>query len=396
VSQEEGSVKAIDTVLKEAVSRRRVAGVAAAVATRQGVVYEGAFGTADVANGVGLGVDSIFRIASMTKAVTSVAALQLVERGAIRLDDDAAKHVPELGDVRVLERFDAASGEPVLRPPARPISVRHLLTHTSGFSYEMWSPEVVAYREQTGLPSVMDAGDGFMSAPLLDDPGARWDYSISTDWLGRLVERVSGSNLDDYLRQNVLGPLAMHDSLFELPPEKLGRLATVQQRQADGSLGELPFGPPTPNGFYEGGGGLVSTAGDYLRLLRMLLDGGALDGTRILEERTVQRMGEGHIGDLPLRELRTTNADLSRDVDFFPGVAKTWGLGFLVNTEPLEGRRTAGSLSWAGFFNTYYWIDRTTGVCGTILMQMLPFFDTEALALYDAYERAVYSSVSER
>ena len=389
-------MKAIDTVLKEAVSRRRVAGVAAAAATRRGVTYEGAFGTADVANDVGLSIDSIFRIASMTKAVTSVAALQLVERGAIGLDDDAAKHVPELGDVRVLERLDAATGEPVLRPPARPITVRQLLTHTSGFSYEMWSPEVVAYREQTGLPSVMEAGDGFMRAPLLDDPGARWDYSISTDWLGRLVECASGSNLDEYFRQNILGPLAMHDTLFELPPDKLARLATVQQRQADGSLAELPFGPPTPNGFYEGGGGLVSTAGDYLRFLRMLLGGGALDGVRVLEERTVDQMGVGQIGDLPVRALRTTNADLSRDVDFFPGTAKTWGLGFLVNTEPLEGRRAAGSLGWAGFFNTYYWIDPETGVCGVILMQLLPFFDSEAMTLYDAYERAIYSALSER
>jgi CubicO group peptidase (beta-lactamase class C family) len=388
-------MKAIDAVLKDAVSRRRVAGVAAAAATRRGVAYEGAFGTAGVASDAGLRIDSIFRIASMTKAVTSVAAMQLVERGVIGLDDDAAKHVPELGDVRVLERLDAASGEPVLRPPARPITVRHLLTHTSGFSYEMWSPEVVAYREKTGLPSVMDGGDGFMRAPLLDDPGARWAYGISTDWLGRLVEHVSGSNLDEYLRQNILGPLAMHDTIFELPPDKLGRLAKVQQRKADGSLAELPFGPPNPNGFYDGGGGLVSTAGEYLRFLRMLLGGGALDGARILKEQTVRSMGEGHIGDLPVRVLKTTNADLSRDVDFFPGITKTWALGFLVNTEPLEGRRAAGSLSWAGFFNTYFWIDPQAGVCGVALMQMLPFFDSEAMALYDAYERAIYSALSD-
>jgi methyl acetate hydrolase len=389
-------MQATDTVLKGAVAEGRIAGVAAAAGSRESVVYKGAFGMADPANDVALEIDSIFRIASMTKAVTSVAAMQLVDRGAIALDDDAAKHVPELGDVGVLERFDPATSAPVLRPPVCPITVHHLLTHTSGFSYEMWNADVVAYQQKTGLLSVIGQGDGHMGAPLFGDPGARWDYSISTDWLGRLVERVSGSNLDEYLRQNILGPLSMDDTFFEVPSNKLARLVKVQQRLADGSLVDAPLGPPAPEGFYSGGGGLVSTACDYIRFLRMLLNGGTLDGVRILEERTVQAMGENQLGDLPVRVLTTADENLSLDVDFFPGVAKTWGLGFLINTDPLEGRRAAGSLSWAGFFNTYYWIDPETHVCGVILMQMLPFFDTEAVALYDEYERAVYSVLSGR
>lgn len=248
-------MKSIDAVLEAAVAGRRLPGVVAAAATRQGVVHEAAFGSADAAGAVRLQADSIFRIASMTKAVTSVAAMQLVERGAIGLDDDAAKHLPELGKLRVLAGYDPASGEPVLRSPVSPISVRQLLTHTSGFAYEMWNAELAAYREKVNLPSILEGGDGFMGAPLLADPGARWDYSSSTDWLGRLVERVSGSSLDDYFRDRIFEPLGMHDTCFEVPPDKLGRLVSVLQRQADGSLVELSLGPPTPNGFYGAGEG---------------------------------------------------------------------------------------------------------------------------------------------
>jgi CubicO group peptidase (beta-lactamase class C family) len=387
-------MESVDRVLDAPVKKGRILAVAAAAATRDGTIYEGAFGLADPENQIGLELDSIFRIASMTKAVTSVAAMQLVERGVIALDDEAGKHLPELGDVQVFDGFDPQTGEPVLRPPASPVTVQQLLTHTSGFSYEYWSTTVAAYREKTGLPSVLEEGDGFMAAPLFADPGTDWDYSISTDWLGRLIERVGGSNLDEYFRQNILDPLGMHDTLFEIPPDQLGRLVVTQRREADGLLALFPLAPPKPQGFYSGGGGLVSTAGDYLRFLRMLLNGGTLDGARVLEQQTVQAMGAGQIGDLPVRALKTANVSLSLDVDFFPGVAKTWGLGFLINTDPIEGRRAANSLSWAGFLNTYYWIDPESEMCGVILMQLLPFFDTEAIALYDEYERAVYSTLS--
>jgi CubicO group peptidase (beta-lactamase class C family) len=257
----------------------------------------------------------------------------------------------------------------------------------------MWNEDIVAYLAKTGLPSALAGGTGFLAAPLICDPGDRWEYGISTDWLGRLVERISGVNLDEYFRRNILDPLEMADTYFELPTEKVGRLVKVLQRQQDSSLTELDYPAPAPNGFYGGGGGLVSTAGDYLRFVRMLLHDGVLDGARILASETVALMGENHLGALPIPVMKTTNPMLSRDVDFFPGVNKTWGLGFLINTEALAEGRAAGSLCWAGFYNTYYWIDRETGVGAVLLTQLLPFYDDKVIALLHEYERALYSCV---
>jgi methyl acetate hydrolase len=384
-------VIAIDSLLERAVAAGVAPGVVAVAANADGLLYEGAFGQSDVAAGLPMEIDALFRIASMTKAVTSVAVMQLVEQGRVELERPASEYVAELGEVQVMEGF-GEDGMPMLRAPARPITVRQLLTHTAGFGYEIWSADLVRYLEATGLPSIFADGDDFLAAPLLFDPGERWEYGINTDWLGVLVERVSGNPLDTYLREHILDPLGMPDTHFTLPEREQPRLATAHARLADGTLVEQPREPLPPATFLHGGDGLVSAARDYLRFLRMLLGGGELDGVRVLEAATVDRMGRNQIGELAAGTAGSVNAAISNDFDFFPGSVDRFGLGFLINTEPVPGGRSAGSLTWAGLYNCYYWIDRESGVTGLLLTQILPFGDARVLELLADFERAVYSS----
>jgi CubicO group peptidase (beta-lactamase class C family) len=385
----------IDDLLREAVSKRRVVGVAAAAATTDGLFYQGAFGRLNEAQSSELHIEGIFRIASMTKPIASVAAMQLVESGKLSLDTDVAGILPELRDPQVLDGFDEESGEPILRPAATVITPRQLLTHTSGLAYEIWSPEILQYMERMGVPSAFAGGTGFLEVPLVHDPGSRWCYGINTDRLGQIVERVSGMRLDAYLRQHVLGPLGMPETDFAVTESPRSRVPPVFARQDDGSLSLAaePYAAPTRVDFCSGGGGLHSTALEYLRFLQMILRGGELDGARILARETVELMSQNQIGELEQEILRTAMPEISNDVDLLPGTVKKWGLGFMVNTEPIEGGRAAGSLAWAGVFNSYFWIDPGSGICGVLLTQILPFFDQEVVPLFEDFERAVYDSL---
>lgn len=380
---------AIDALLENAVTAGDVPGVVALAADDRGVIYQGAFGRRGRDGEAPMTPDSVFWLASMTKAITSVAAMQLVEEGKLALDAPIARVLPELAERPVLEGFDDA-GQPRLRPARQPITLRHLLTHTAGFGYDMWNAEIGRVMAQAGVPHAISRRRAALQTPLLFDPGERWTYGVNTDFVGRAVEAVSGRTLQAHFRDHILGPLGMNDTDFILTPAARARRVLMHQRQADGSLAPIDFEPTEPLEFFMGGGGLFGTAGDYLRFLRMLLAGGTLDGVRILRPETVALMAENQIGDLEAGILRTVQPALSNDVDFFPGMRQKWGLGFLINTEDSPQGRKAGSLAWAGLGNTYFWIDRTANLTGVILMQILPFADQKAVALYGAFERALY------
>jgi len=385
------SSKAIDAIFAEATERKAVPGVVATAANAGGVVYEGAFGRRDLTTGVAMTTDTVVWIASMTKAVTATAAMQLVERGKLSLDAPAAAVVPELKAAQVLEGFDAA-GQPKLREPKRPITLRHLLTHTAGFSYEIWNPAVAQYQAITNTPGITTCTNAALTTPLMFDPGERWEYGINIDWAGKMVEAVSGQRLDRYFEQNILGPLGMRDTSFKLSPSQQSRLASVHQREANGTLAPIEFGIPQDPEFHMGGGGLYGTAGDYLRFTRMIMADGELDGARVLRPETVAQMAENHIGELESGVLKTAIPPLSNDVELFPGMSKKWGLSFLINTQPSPTGRSAGSLHWGGLANTYFWIDRTKQVCGVFLSQLLPFIDRAATDLFARFETEVYRS----
>ena len=385
------SSKAIDAIFAEATERKAVPGVVATAANAGGVVYEGAFGRRDLTTGVAMTTDTVVWIASMTKAVTATAAMQLVERGKLSLDAPAAAVVPELKAAQVLEGFDAA-GQPKLREPKRPITLRHLLTHTAGFSYEIWNPAVAQYQAVTNTPGITTCTNAALTTPLMFDPGERWEYGINIDWAGKMVEAVSGQRLDRYFEQNILGPLGMRDTSFKLSPSQQSRLASVHQREANGTLAPIEFGIPQDPEFHMGGGGLYGTAGDYLRFTRMIMADGELDGARVLRPETVAQMAENHIGELESGVLKTAIPPLSNDVELFPGMSKKWGLSFLINTQESPTGRSAGSLHWGGLANTYFWIDRTKQVCGVFLSQLLPFIDRAATDLFARFETEVYRS----
>jgi CubicO group peptidase (beta-lactamase class C family) len=372
----------LDEALTAAVTRKDVPGVVAMAANRGGLVYQGAFGMADVAHARPMTLDAILRIASMTKAITSVAAMQLVERGRIGLDDPVEKYLPDLAHLSVFESFDSRTGAYTVRPVTKTLTVRNLLTHTSGLGYNFTSPIVRDFKPRDG--------ERYAAGPLLFEPGERWLYGTSTDWVGRLVESVSGKTLDEYFRERILGPLGMSDTLFNVPENKYSRLVTVHRRQSDGTLVEQANQPTPAVTEFNGGGGLSSTAGDYIRFMRMLLNHGQLGGVRILSADTVALMGRNHIGELGVGALKTAMPERSNDFTFINDGRDKWGLGFLITTAHVTGKRSAGSLSWGGINNTYFWIDPARGVAGVIMMQFLPFADAKALALYDAFERGVY------
>jgi methyl acetate hydrolase len=386
------TIKTIDTTLSEAVERRAVPGVVAMAAADRGVIYEGAFGRRDLATNAAMTPDTVVWIASMTKAITATAVMQLVERGKLALDGPAATVVPELGAAKVLEGFDAA-GQPRLRAPKRPITLRHLLTHTAGYGYEIFNAAVAQYQTATGTPGITTCTNAALTTPLLFDPGDRWEYGINIDWAGKMVEAVSGQRLDRYFEQNIFGPLGMRDTSFKLSPSQQSRLASVHQRGADGTLAPIEFGLPQEPEFLMGGGGLYSTAGDYLRFAQMIMRDGALDGAAVLRPETVAQMAQNHIGPLEVGPVKSAMPELSNDVELFPGISTKWGLSFVINTQPLPTGRSAGSLAWAGLANTYFWIDRTKRVSGVFLSQVLPFYDAAVVDLVVKFETEIYRAL---
>jgi len=375
------AASSVDAVLRSGMEQHKIPAVTAMAGTGDAITYSGAFGTRDPVSGMPVTPESIFAIASMTKAVTSVGAMQLVEQGKMTLDEPASKHLPELGMLQVLDGFDSA-GKPILRPAAKPVTLRQLLTHTSGFAYDTWHEGMFKFTSSGG-----DA-----THVLAFEPGSKWQYGPSTLWAGRLVEAVSGMDLEKYLQQSVLGPLGMKDTTFILPNEKYERMVGRYQREADGSLKPVPRAMPTPPTTYRGDGGLFSTAPDYLKFTQMILKRGAgPGGQRILKEKTVALMSVNGTGHIPAGRLKTWRPAQSSDVDFHPGYDDRYTLGFLMNPGAIPGARSAGSLAWAGIYNTYYWIDPHRHICGVIMMQFLPFADKEAVGLLDDFQHAVYS-----
>ncbi|HEY2132659.1 MAG TPA: serine hydrolase domain-containing protein [Acetobacteraceae bacterium] len=383
----------IDSALRNAQAAQAVPGFVALATTAGATIYQGAFGLRDLSGQAPMQLDTVFWLASMTKALTSFGAMQLVEQGRLSLDAPIADTLPALAAPQVLEGFDAA-GAPMLRPARDAITLRHLLTHTAGYGYGTWNPELGRYQEQTGVAPAPTNWTEAERVVLLFDPGTRWNYGINTDLVGKAVEAASGQSLDAYLRDHVLEPLGMQDTAFMLTQEQQARRARMHARQADSTLLPIDYAAGDALPFCLGGGRLCSTGPDYLRFLCMILGGGSLDGVRLLRPETVAEMQRNHIGDLEVTTLRSAVPATSNDANLFPGMSQKWGLGFLINTAAGPAGRSAGSLAWAGLANTYYWIDPARGVAGLILMQIMPFADPGALSMLAAFETAFYAELN--
>src|ERR1700754_1823891 len=382
----------IDQALRQKAEAKEIPGVVAMAASGNEVIYQGAFGKRDLSKDDAMTADSVFWIASMTKAVPAAAAMQLVEQGKLSLEGPIGKLLPDLASPQVLEGFDAA-GNPKLRPARNPITLRQLMTHTAGFAYDMWNGDMVKYLEKTGTPGIITCQNAALKTPIMSDPGTRWEYGTNIDFVGKAVEAASGKKLDAYLRDHLFAPLGMTDTAFKITDDMRKRLVGMHIRGADGKLSAMPFELEQNPEFHMGGGGLYSTAADYIKFCQMILNRGKGNGHQVLKADTVEMMGQNHIGELTVNKMVSAQPIYTNDVDLYPDQAKKWGLSFLINTAKTAEGRSPGSLAWAGLANTYFWIDPSRDVCGVILMQLLPFADAKCLEAFAGFERGVYAGL---
>ena len=382
----------IDELFTSFTSDGRLAAVSAAVCNSDGVIYQGAFGKR-APDGPDMTFDTVGSIMSMTKAITGAAAMHCVESGLLDLNAPAGDICPYLGEVRVLDGFDS-NDDPILRPPVRPVTLKNLLTHSSGFVYDIWNRDFVKACQKLDIPSIMTMQKRALEVPLMFDPDSRWEYGIGIDWAGQMVEAVSGLTLGEYFKEHITGPLGMDETAFNPTEAMQAKRMAMMMRTEDGQLVQPPAaeseGEAPPPEFEMGGGGLISSAKDYIRFLQMILRDGELDGTRILKEETIDLMGQNHMGDLRVTELPANVPEMSLAAEFFPGDEKTWGLTFQINEEPGHTGRSKGTLMWAGLTNCYFWIDRDKDVAGVFVSQSLPFADPICLDAYYKFETLAY------
>jgi methyl acetate hydrolase len=374
---------ALSTFLKTVTDRGDVPGVVVAVVGKDGILYHEAFGRSRTLSNAPMAKDTIFNMASMTKPVTSVAVMMLVDEGKLKLDDDIATYLPKYKNPLVISKFNEADATYETRPAKRPITIRHLLTHTSGIGYAVGSSMVTKIVAKTKKSE--------LDLPLQFDPGESWAYGPSTRVLGDVVEAISGQKLDAFLESRILEPLGMRDTSYLVPAEKYGRVVAVNTRGADGKLVEQPV-PATLAATVQGDAGLYGTAGDYALFLRMLLNHGTLNGKRILSEESVKTMFEPNSGTVVVKEQQSVNLSLSRNFPTGAGKDK-WGLGFQLASEKLPNKRSPGSGTWAGVFNTHFFIDPIKELGVIVMMQTLPFYDDTSMAVYGGVEETVYKNL---
>src|SRR5260370_6116615 len=302
----------IDQVLRQKSDAKEIPGVVAIAADSKGVIYQGAFGKRDLSKDDAMTADSVFWIASMTKAVTSAGAMQLVEQGKLSLDARIGKVLPDLATPQVLEGFDA-KGDPKLRPAKKPITLRHLMTHTAGFAYDMWNGDMVQYLEKTGTPAITTCQNAALKTPLMTEPGTRWEYGTNIDFVGKAVEAASGKRLDAYLRDHMLAPLGMSDTGFKIGESQRQRLVAMHARGEDGALAPIPFELEQEPEFHMGGGGLYGTGHDYLKFMQMILNKGRGNGNQLLKPETVALMSQNSMGDLNVTKMISAAPPLTND-----------------------------------------------------------------------------------
>ncbi len=372
--------------LEPFVAAGHVPGFTYALIDAQGRFASGAVGKRALGDAPPMTGDTVGWIASMTKLVTTVAALQMVEQGKLTLESSVQDILPELPPRQVLQGVDD-QGQPILRPVQGAIQLRHLLTHTSGFSYDTWNKTLLTYAQQQDIPRIGTCKLKALDLPMLADPGKRWEYGMSVDYAGRMVERVSGLSLEEYFQQHIFAPLGISDLGFLLRPDQRARLASMHHRQPDGSLEVMQHEVPQEPEFFMGGGGLYGTMPDYARFLGLFLQG----GQGVLRPETLELMFTNQIGELNANGFPAGVSPATGERRYFPGRRWKWGYGLALNPESSAQGRAPLSGTWGGRCNCYYWVDRTRGIAGAVMAQVMPFPDPQVLDAFYAFEQAVYS-----
>ena len=379
---------ALSDLLDEAVAARAAPFIVAQAVSAEGTLHLHAAGEARP--GMAAADDTVLRIFSQTKAIGALAAMILIERGRFGFDTPVADILPAFAELPVLEGFDGDT--PLLRPQRTTCTVAHLATHTSGLAYEYWNEPTKRWMELTGHPTIFSGRLASLNYPLVADPGTEWHYGPGIDWLGRLVEEADGRPIDRFCREEIFGPLGMGDTAFELDAALETRLADAVSRDGDGFRPSRSGPAPSPE-FYGMGHALYSTTRDYSRFLRMVLNGGELDGARILAPESVRAMLAARTGGIVVTPMRSIAPRVSRDYDPFPGLPIGHSMAWCRLEEDAPGRRRAGSQFWAGALNTHSWLDPEAGVAGLFMTQLAPYADEGLMRAYEAYERAVYAEL---
>ncbi len=376
-----GDAAEIDRMFQAAVDAREIPGVVALVTTRDRIIYLKAFGYQNVGKKIPMSTSTVFRIASMTKPITSAGIMMLYEQGKLGLDDPAGRYLPAYSHREVIHTFNASDASYTTRPAESEITIRHLLTHTSGLSYPFTSSAVLAIQTKTGT----DPKD----MPLQFDPGARWQYSPATAVLGEILQKLSGKSLEEWDQSQVFRPLRMGDTTYSPTPAQAARLATVHRRESGGLVEDQNPAVYTPD--VRGDGGLVSTAADYAAFMRMFLNGGSLHRRQLLKPETVRLMTSNQIGELTVQTMPA--AMPARSAPFPSGAGKdTFGFGFQIAATDGAAvhERGAGSYTWGGIDNTHFWVDPGNGIGVVILTQVLPFYNDTSMSVLKRFEKLIY------
>ncbi len=391
----EFSAAAAEILRKATTSEPGLPGAVALASDRAGNFYEGAAGVRRLGDHEAMTTDSVFVLFSCSKAITGTAVLQLVEDARLDLDAPARLYAPDIGELKVLEGFDEAGGLK-LRPPKRDITTRMLMTHTAGFGYDFFNAALKRLSQEHRQPDPRLGSKRGLMTPLLFDPGERWEYGLSIDWCGQVIEGVADECLDAVLRARVFEPLGMADTAFVPTPSMRARRAAMHRRDKAGVLSPLDFELPQVPEVFMGGGALFGTAPDYMRFLRMWLNDGMGESGRVLKSETVAMAARDNLGGMKIKRLTSVNRAVANDAEFFPGLSKSWGLTFMVNDEDAPTGRPAGSIGWGGLANLYYWADRKNGVAGFWASQLFPFMDPAPLGAFLAFETALYQALRRR
>jgi len=375
--------------LTDSLDMGTIPGVVVGVTSGESTQYEAGFGVRSTRTFAPMTVDTVFNIASMTKPIAGAAVMQLVEKNILNLDTPASEILPYLGEVKVLVRFDEA-GNVISRSPKRPLTLRHLLTHTSGFSSDWCNALLEQYISTTGHPRMSTGMKKALEVPLVFDPGEKWGYGVSMDWAGLILEEVTGVTLHEYIRAHITEPLEMFDTTYFPSDEMKSRMTSVHIPQGNRRFQANEHVIASNREYWGGGGGLYSTVSDYMKFIRMILNDGRAPHSQLFESGTIELMTRNAMGANRVEMLVSTNKSIANDAEFFPGLEKTWGLTFQINENKTPTGRSPGSLSWSGIFNTYFWIDHEKDIGGVFLSQLQPWMDVSALALFEKFEALVY------
>jgi CubicO group peptidase (beta-lactamase class C family) len=378
----------IDTMLIQSIENKCIAGAVGLIARDGKIIYNRAFGESDIENRTPMQTDAIFRIASQTKAIASIGLMMLFEEGKFLLDDRVSEYIPEFGNPGVLDKYNEKDTSFTTLPAKREVTIRDLLTHTSGIDYAgIGSPTMNAIYTRAGIMggfgndriTIDDDIRLLGKQPLVHQPGERFTYGLNVDVIGYLIEILSGEKLDHYLKTRLFDPLGMNDTWFYLPEEKQSRLVKVHTENADHNVAAMPQEfvnyPLLKGTYFSGGAGLSSTTKDYAIFLQMLLNNGVYNGKRILSRRTVELIMSNQVGDL----------DLGRN---------KFGLGFEITTK--EGQAvlgiSEGSFAWGGYFGTTYWADPEERLVGLLFMQQMPLSHGE---IQNKFKAMVYQALDD-